>query len=290
MDVVVTGFSGFVGTRLREAFPEDWTIHAVVRDGSKVPDGTNAVVADFANSDWCDALPNRYDAVMHLAQSTAYREFPSGSRDVFRVNLDSTAQLLEHGRRAGAERFCLFSSGSVYEPYDRGLDESVCGEPTSLNGASKLAAEAYAGAYQSVFSLSILRVFFPYGPGQHGRLVPILKSKIERDEPIELAQGTGMHLAPVFVDDLALIGVDAISQGWRGRCNVAGPDSYSVYEIAETIAALLGRTACYVETTEAAVSLCPPLAKLHSRFSRERLTALEEGLRITLETSDGTVA
>ena len=70
-------------------------------------------------------LPSHIDGVLHLAQSHAYRDFPAGAVDMFRVNVASTASLLEYARRAGASRFYLASTGSVYEPYTRGMAELI---------------------------------------------------------------------------------------------------------------------------------------------------------------------
>uniref|UniRef100_UPI0037480321 NAD-dependent epimerase/dehydratase family protein n=1 Tax=Escherichia coli TaxID=562 RepID=UPI0037480321 len=58
-------------------------------------------------------LPRRMDAILHLAQSDRYREFPAGAPDVFRFNVDVPAQLMLWAKTAGVSRAVFASTGTV---------------------------------------------------------------------------------------------------------------------------------------------------------------------------------
>ena len=53
-------------------------------------------------------LPNDIDIIIHLAQSSKFRDFPSEAEDIFNVNIKSTAQLLDFARKNNIQKhaFC----------------------------------------------------------------------------------------------------------------------------------------------------------------------------------------
>src|SRR5262249_48165624 len=136
----------------------------------------------FEMRDW----PANIDAVIHLAQSRQYREFPDGAGNMFGVNLEATARLLEYARRAASRHFILASTGTVYEPFDRPLNENPPLRPNSYYGATKAAAELLVGAYERFFPGVALRIFSPYGSGQRDRMIPNLVARMQRNEAVRL--------------------------------------------------------------------------------------------------------
>ncbi|MFX5743321.1 NAD-dependent epimerase/dehydratase family protein, partial [Acinetobacter baumannii] len=61
----------------------------------------------------------------HLAQSRAYRAFPGDAAEMFRVNVAGAQELLAAASATGVSRFCLVSTGSVYEPFSAPLAEDA---------------------------------------------------------------------------------------------------------------------------------------------------------------------
>src|SRR4051794_36837058 len=108
MRMVVTGATGFLGGHLLPRLVERGDVFAVHR--AKTPpariEGVSWIETDLAR-DSLDALPDRVDAILHLAHSRHYRELPDQIRDVFDVNVGATIRLLEYGRRAGCGVFVL---------------------------------------------------------------------------------------------------------------------------------------------------------------------------------------
>ena len=99
------------------------------------------------------------------------------------------------------KQFVLASSGSVYEPFGGHLREEAALAPGSFLGATKLASEFLARPYGAAFTLSVLRLFFPYGPNQRDRLIPDLIGRVRSGRPIQLAEdGEGLCFTPTFVE------------------------------------------------------------------------------------------
>lgn len=284
MRILLTGATGFVGGHLLAQLPQSWTCYALARDPAQLPDGTHVIEADLEGADWVDRLPDRVDAIIHCSQSRDYRDFPGKALNVFQVNTASTARLLDYAHRSGAKHFCLFSTGSVYEPFDdQPLLETAAVRPSSINATTKLAAELLCESYRTAFSVSILRVFFPYGPGQTDRLVPMLIDRIRSGQAVDLAGDVGMVFPPIFVADLAKIAIASVENGWQGTFNVAGTERHSVKSASELIASLLGQPANFNRTSSSGPCLSPSLEKLGDVFDLSGMTDFEYGLEQTIK-------
>ena len=131
--------------------------------------GVRWIDHDLAD-DLPDTLPSAVDAVVHLAQSPAYKHFPEGAPDVFAVNVASTFALLDYARRASARSFVLASTGGIYDYSPAPIDEDAALAPSSHYFRSKYAAEVLMESYADLMATIALRFFFVYGPGQRGML------------------------------------------------------------------------------------------------------------------------
>ena len=284
MRVLVTGASGFIGSRFVHRLTEEGhDVFCVRRDGAGRSTGGTDVFWDLESPVTPCDLPDRIDAVAHLAQARHYRNFPDDAPEMFRVNVNATAALLEYSRQARASVFCLVSSGTVYEPYDGRISEDAPVAPTQYLGASKLAAETLARPYADLFDVSILRLFFPYGPGQTERLVPDVIERVRNGTPVHLASdGEGLRLVPTFVDDIAAVMETALAAHWRGVFNIASPAVVNLRELAEVIGSALGKQPCFDVNDRKAGAIVPDLERLRRRFDFSRFTTLEEGIRRTL--------
>ena len=279
MRVLLTGATGFVGRALAPRLAASGhEVVAVVRGASALP---APVRWDLGRGAAPRDLPSRVEAVVHAAQSRNYRAFPQDGPELFAVNVAGTAALLDYAVRAGASRFCLLSTGSVYEPFRSGLDEEARLAPTSMLGASKLAAEVVARPYAALFALSILRVFTPYGPGQTGRLIPDLINRVRTGQAVDLSSdGQGVRLAPIFVDDLCAVVVAAVEGAWNATLNVASPRAASLREVAELIGRNCDRTPVFKVGTGARTDLAPPVERLGRLFDLDAMLPLGAGLAL----------
>jgi UDP-glucose 4-epimerase len=286
MRFLITGASGFIGARLtRRLAAAGHEVFAVYREESRRVQYSTPVVWDLgAAAAPVVELPQRLDGIAHLAQSRNYRRFPTDAPEMFRVNVAGTAAVLQLAAEVGIEAVSLISSGTVYEPYTGEISEEAPIQPTSFLGASKLAAEALARPYAGMFRLSVLRLFFPYGPGQETRLVPDLVTRLRSGAPIQLAaDGEGLRLVPTFVDDIVDIIAAALEQRWCGTYNVASPAVVSLRQLANLIAELLGISPVFELTDRPPTEIVPRIDRLRAKFDLNRLTPLRTGIERTLQ-------
>jgi UDP-glucose 4-epimerase len=286
MRILVTGASGFIGQalvpRLLARGDEVFALGRVALN----KDGVTDLRGDF-QCGLPPSLPGGIDAVIHLAQSRAYRSFPSDAAEMFRVNVAGTQMMLDAAARSGVGRFCLVSSGSIYDPFEGVLTEEAPVAPRAYLGASKLAAEILARAFGALFPVATLRLFVPYGPGQTGRLVPDLIRRVCDGIPVSLPEvGEGMRFSPTHVDDTCAVIEAAVDEGWNEVVNVAAPNAITVREAAATIARILGRPFAIERKAMAAPAIVPDLTRLSLRYDLSRFRSFAEGVK-TMCTADG---
>jgi nucleoside-diphosphate-sugar epimerase len=286
MRVVLTGGSGFVGRVLVERLASaGHEVIILTRTSASIGPGL-ALVWDMSHHARPPAMQGPIDAVAHLAQARNYRRFPEDAPEMFRVNVAATAALVDWAVSGGATRFVLVSSGTVYEPFTGPLEEDAPLAPQGYLGASKLAAEVIARPYASKMALCVLRVFFPYGPGQTDRLIPNLIRRIRAGQAVTVAGGHGLVFTPTYVDDVADVIAAALLEGWTGTLNVATPHAMSIRAVSDRIGELLGSAPCFERVDRVAAKIVPDLRRLAARYDIKSFTAFDQGLRWTIEAAE----
>lgn len=282
--ILITGASGFLGRRLVAHLGPRHELFCLGR--SAPPGGAGEVhwvAHDLARPLAEAALPARVDAVVCLAQSRRYREFPAGAADMFAVNLRATFELLEYARGAGAARFFLASTGGVYAPGPEPLDEDAPVSPPTFYARSKYAAELLAAAYQPHLHVVAARFFFIYGPGQRGMLVPNLLGRVLRGEPVTVEGRPGMRVNPIYVDDAVAAVEAALALEGSAVLNVAGDEVVSLTGLVRLMEGATGRPA-HIGYGEArgGGDLVGDNRRMKALLGVAPRTPLAEGLRLTL--------
>jgi UDP-glucose 4-epimerase len=216
--LLVTGASGFIGTRLcRRAVEEGAIVHAVSRRPQTPGDEVRWERADLTDEGVARDLVRRVrpDLVLHLASEVR------GGRDLelvlpmLRANLLATVNVMLACAEAGSSRVVL--AGSMEEP-DLGDPEAVAQSPYAV---AKWGARAYARHLHALHDLPVvhLRVFMVYGRGQLDlrKLVPYVTVSLLRGQAPRLTSGA-RKVDWIYVDDV----VDAflraaLTPGLEGR-------------------------------------------------------------------------
>jgi nucleoside-diphosphate-sugar epimerase len=250
MRVLVTGAAGFIGGHLIRSLRRGHEVFAVAKSrprAADAPEGVRWVEQDLSRPFDYSRLPESVDAVVHLAQSRFYKDFPARADDIYSVNVNGTFQLLEYARRAGAGHFICTSTGGLYGYSYEKFVETDPVSPLNFYFSSKYIAELLTGNYQQFFNTAVLRLFFVYGTGQaRTMLVPRLVRSVLSGEPVFLQGEQGMRTNPLYVGDAINALERALTLEGHHLINVGGPQVLSLREIGQIIGEHLGRAPSFV--------------------------------------------
>ena len=242
---LITGVTGFVGGKLAERLiSEGWTVHALVRESSTLPDlpkarfhehdGTVEGLTQIVR----EAAP---DVVFHLASLYLADHQPGQVDDLVASNVLLPAQLVEAMTAVGALR--LVNTGTAWQHY--GTQEY---NPVNLYAATKQACADLLLYYHDARRLSVvtLKLFDTFGAGDKRRkLVQLLVDAAKSGEGLDMSPGEQI-IDLTHVDDV----VDAfILAGERLLLNdrtlnedyLISGQRLSVRELVATVATALRR-------------------------------------------------
>ena len=284
MDILLAGASGFIGGYVRKALSQTHHVFALSRGVSPGHEqGVDWIRVDLDQAAQNLPLPRKVDAVVYLAQSRHYREFPEKAWPIFNVNVQALMVILEYARQCGAKRFLFASSANVYKRSKRRITEQSALQPTSFYARSKLIAEILIESYAEYFHCNVFRLFTVYGPGQKGMLIPSLVERVRDNKPIEIRGRRGLKLTPVYVTDVssaiqAALEREVVSTGFE-VFNVGGDEALSIYELGCGIGkALKMRPEFSFMKGEREVGWMADSAKLKRAFRLQQFAPFEHGI------------
>ena len=290
MRILITGGTGFIGSRLAEVCrqaahevtalgqantpAEAANIERVERAGARV---VNASVTDP------DALAPALagiDIVFHLAAAQHEMNVPDAH---FRgVNVEGTRNVLDAALRQGVRRVVHGSTIGVYGSADGVIDEESPCRPDNIYGVTKLEGEQLALSYADRIELVVARIPEVYGPGDR-RLLKLFRA-IERGKFVNIGPGRNLH-HPMYVDDLtaALLSLAAHPEAPGQVFLLAGREAVSTNDMVGAVAAAVDGTppkvrlplapllgvATLMEVTLRPLGIQPPLHRRRMDFFRK---------------------
>ncbi|MDA0256949.1 MAG: NAD-dependent epimerase/dehydratase family protein [Chloroflexi bacterium] len=297
--VLVTGAGGFVGRHLTARLVADgW--RTVATDVTRQPTAPATPHADGnltrRTLDVRDAAAvaalieeTHPDVVFHLAAQASVTESMLEPLEDVATNVLGTMNIAIASIGAGVRRIVYFSTGGALfgEPSYQPVDEEHLPQPTSVYGASKVAAELYLAALtaESATTVSVLRPGNIYGPTQDHRraygVVGIFAGRMLRGESVTIFGDGDESRDYVYVDDIVEAALAAAS-GEPATCIISSGVATTTRHLFELVAA------------ETAYTLPPRFEParpgeirgitLSSRHAQERWgwtprTSIEEGVR-----------
>lgn len=241
MKILITGAAGFIGGHLVSRLASEHEVFAVTRHEPGEDAGSVRWIEHDLSGSLAEApFPEQVDAVIHLAQSRQYRDFPGGAADMFAINVESTFRLLEYARRAGARTFVFTSTGGVYGSSEHATESDPL-NPLNFYMSSKASAEVLVASYRSLLDAVILRLFFVYGPGQAGMMIPSLLERVRTGAPVTVDGDPGLKVNPIHVRDAVAVFEPALRLGCSDLFNVAGDEAVTITELVRLMAEVVGR-------------------------------------------------
>ena len=261
MRILVTGGAGFIGGHLAERFVEDG--HDVVvldnfdpfydtrikehtvdvcREKAEGGDGSYRLArGDVRDEEVVSDLVADVDYVYHQAAQAGVRPSVEDPRKYDEVNVDGTLNVLDAARDTDIERVVLASSSSVYgKPEYLPYDESHPTTPVSPYGASKLAAERYACAYNEVYDLPTvaLRYFTVYGPRMRPNMAisNFVSRCLNGESPVIYGDGAQTRDF-TYIDDVLEASTTLLNESAADGevINVGSTDNIEILTLAEEI-------------------------------------------------------
>ncbi|MGC3999840.1 MAG: NAD(P)-dependent oxidoreductase [Anaeromyxobacter sp.] len=293
--ILITGASGFIGAHVAGlAVRRGLEVHALGR--SPIPAAKRTWSADLRD---LTALRRvvaevRPRAIVHLAAGGV--AYGTGSvSDLLAVNtLASTVLVEASGELAEPAPVIMAGSGFEYRPQERPHREDDALGSTSPYALSKIAAVEAARLLSGKVSVTVLRLFGVYGPGERPpRIVPAVVESARRGCPIELTSGEQVrdyaYVGDVAEAFLRFVELDP-SPGLR-VVNVGAGVPVPLRVMVEALAGALARKGVEAQLRFGAKAqradersvYAPDISLLRETLGWGPSTPLDEGLERTVE-------
>lgn len=254
--ILVIGGAGFIGSFVVAELLKEDVAEVIVYDNfargrkdylvDQLKDARCSIFpigGDIRDLDILDSAIKGKDYVVCLAAMWLLhcKDFP---RTAFEVNIAGTFNVFEACVKHNVKKLIWSSSASVYgDAVELPMTESHPFNNKNFYGATKIAGEAMATAFNDRYGLSIigLRYMNVYGPHQdqtaaYTGVVPIMLNKIEANEaPIINGDGSQAYDF-IYVEDVARCNVDALkSDTTFGMYNVGTEVQTSIKQLCDLI-------------------------------------------------------
>lgn len=303
--ILVIGGAGFIGSFVVAELLKEEVAEVVVYDNFargkkeylidqlKDPRCTLFPIGgDIRETDILNEAMKGKDYVISLAAMWLLhcKDYP---RTAFHVNIEGTFNVLEACVKNNIKKLIWSSSASVYgDAVELPMTESHPFNNKNFYGASKIAGEAMATAFNDRYGLEVigLRYMNVYGPHQdqtaaYTGVVPIMLNKIEANEsPVINGDGSQAYDF-IYVEDVARCNVDALKSDTKfGMYNVGTEVQTSIRELCETI---LDLKKSDLKVTYKPYSADDARALVQNRIGSRKKAEEELGFRYQYELREG---
>lgn len=226
MNILLTGSSGTIGTRLFEKLAaEGYNVIGADKRKNNWNTSLNArtTIVDLLNSSNLKKLPRESDLIIHLAANARVYELVKNPELAFE-NMNITSNILEFARENRIGGIIFSSSREVYgnlrnkeEIEESDMRIENCESPYA---ASKISSEALLHSYRKVYGLEfvILRFSNVYGMyDDSDRVIPLwIRQTLNRENLVVFGEGKSLDFT--YIDDT----VEGITRVIDRFENVAG--------------------------------------------------------------------
>jgi UDP-glucose 4-epimerase len=209
MNILVTGTSGFVGSKLATELNRQG--HTVLGADIKTPPiepPYKSLIIDLADWNHIKTLDEDFDVIYHIAGHSAGDLSTRNYEEDLRSNTLSTANIIKLAQNSKTKQIIYASSMAVYgEQKKFPIAEDRTPNPLVYYGANKLASEYYLKiASSKKLHTTSLRLFNIYGPGQDVKnlkqgLVSIFVGELIKNKHLEMRGSPKRFRDFLYIDD-----------------------------------------------------------------------------------------
>ena len=298
MNVLITGGTGFIGSRLAlECTRRGERVRILAKCNTAAEQsgqeelrraGIDILNGDVTDRRTVDAACKDIQTLYHLA--AAQHEANVGDDYFERINVEGTRTVMDAAVAAGIGRVVHGSTIGVYGIADHGpVHDRTPLFPDNIYGETKLKGEHLVRGYLDRLNIAIVRISETYGPGDY-RLLKLFKG-IDSKKFFMVGKGDNLH-HPVFIDDLieglrlAATRDEAVGQ----TMVLAGPRAVTTREMVDKISEAMGTRGPKITVplpvlTGAAVmieTICRPL-NIHPPLHRRRMNFFIKSFRFSCD-------
>lgn len=206
--VLITGGTGFIGSRLASRCLEDGESVRVLAQRNTPAEDRNATAleaggVEVVEGSVTDPVSVRracegVDTIYHLAAAQHEANVPDSH--YFDVNVEGTRNMLDAAVAADASRFVHGSTIGVFGMGRNGpVTEGTALDPDNIYGVTKLEGEKVVRGYSDRLAIPIVRISETYGPGDR-RLLKLFRA-LDSGRLVRIGPGRNLH-HPIYIDDL----------------------------------------------------------------------------------------
>jgi len=247
MKLLITGASGFIGSRLVSAACAALGAENVIAFSSKQVDACPSIMyhgSDFNLSAADHALLTTVEVVIHVGAFTPKNGLQANAIEECNGNIYFTEKLLLLPLE-NLIKIIYVSTIDAYEPAELTTEETPT-IPVSLYGWSKLYCERMTSIFATNHRVGcqILRIGHVYGPGEekYAKFLPKTIKNLAAGEAVEL-WGDGSEVRSfIYIDDVIAAILQAVNLRTDvGPINVVGGASVTIRALLDQLIAISGK-------------------------------------------------